>query len=121
MFYSSMQAIYNSLIVHVSEQSEDHLTWLSATQVTDCHALPAAGRPDLNPRQTVASLLGPRGLPSQRSPPMCVGGSVDGCVERMGDLMVLLFLVVVSVRDRQRRCHDIDDVLGHPGGRHCRL
>eukprot|EP00802_Teleaulax_amphioxeia_P014920 Tamp_15000.p1 GENE.Tamp_15000~~Tamp_15000.p1 ORF type:complete len:468 (-),score=88.51 Tamp_15000:177-1523(-) len=32
MFYSTMQAVYNSLIVHVSEQSEDELTWLSAVQ-----------------------------------------------------------------------------------------
>ena len=120
MFYSSMQAIYNSLIVHVSEQSEDHLTWLSATQVTDCHALPAAGRPR-SESKTMWQACWARGLPSQRLPPMCVGGSVDGCLERMGDLMVLLFLVVVSVRDRQRRCHDIDDVLGHPGGRRCRL
>ena len=59
MFYSSMQAIYNSLIVHVSEQSEDHLTWLSATQVTDCHALPAAGRPRSESKTNCGKLVGP--------------------------------------------------------------
>jgi hypothetical protein len=62
MFYSSMQAIYNSLIVHVSEQSEDHLTWLSATQVTDCHALPAAGRPRSESKTNCGKLVGPARL-----------------------------------------------------------
>eukprot|EP00961_Rhodomonas_salina_P027408 370928-Rhodomonas_salina.4 len=32
MFYSVMQAVYNSLIVHVTESSEDELAWLSAVQ-----------------------------------------------------------------------------------------